>query len=145
MSITKNIKRHSFCDTHSCVNTANVCSHIKDSLKSEASLLDLTPVFLERIIIDKFYEQYWLCSDCANKFNVAFEGELYFDPKLRELLDLEDDSDEDEDDDLKVELKQSLQDHFESVCLDCFNEKYGPKTDAIKKDMNEFRQMSIRD
>lgn len=145
MSITKNIKNHSFCDVHSCNHRANVCAHIKVSLTPDHRALSLIPVFLERIIIDKYYEQYWLCGDCAKKHDIDPGGELYFDPKLRELLDLDDDSDEDDDDDLKVELKQSLQDHFEQVCLDCFNEKYGSNADVLKKSVDEFRQISIRD
>ncbi|VUD41465.1 hypothetical protein TDB9533_00493 [Thalassocella blandensis] len=142
MSITKKIKNHSSCGVHSCMHKTNVCPHIMASIKKEQPVLKVTPIFLERILINKYYEQYWLCSECANEFDIASIGELYFDPKLRILL--ESDSDDD-DDTLKVELKSSLHDIFECVCLDCFNDKYGIEADHFRKEVGGFKQISIRD
>lgn len=123
----------------------NVCPRIKASLESDSPPLDLTSVFLERIILDKYYEQYWLSSDSAKELNIALEGELYFDPKLREFLDLDDDTDESGDDNLQVELKENLQGRFKKVSLDSFNEKYGDQAETLRQGVDRFKQISIRD
>lgn len=89
-------KKTSYCNKNlpEVSQRSNVCCHIEENLNCFEKPLAITPLFIERVLLDKFYEKYWMCESCAKAFSIFNKGELWFDPNLRAFLEDESSFDE---------------------------------------------------
>ena|SRR5688572_4926087 len=138
------IKKTSYCSKHlsEVSQRSNVCCHIGENLNCSEKPLAITPLFIERVLLDKFCEKYWLCESCANVFSIFNKGELWFDPNLRAFL--EDESLFDgEIDDFSISVEDDLKALIVNVCRACFLEKYGEQVQPVEASIDSLKQRSV--
>lgn len=138
------IKKTSYCSKHlsEVSQRSNVCCHIGENLNCSDKPLKITPLFIERVLLDKFYEKYWLCESCATAFSVFNGGELWFDPNLRAFVEDESLFDEKVADfsiDIGVDLKASIV----HVCRACFLEKYSEQVHPVEASIEALKQRVV--
>lgn len=138
------IKKFSVCNKHSVsVNQqANVCCHVQQSLACDRAELKLIPLFIERVLLDKFYEKYWICGQCAERFSISVDGEIWYDPNLRAFLD-DENSPHSGDENFIIEIDDELKSLIRQVCNKCFMDKYGEKIDLIAASLDSLKQRSF--
>lgn len=141
MKSKADIKHISTCEKHYSFKgqNSNVCIHLEKNLVSIAPPLAIVPLFIERILFDKFYEKYWICQECADACSISQNGELWFDPNLRLLLE-DEDSNEAIDDEFVIEIGDDLKKLIKHVCPECLLDKYRKQIEAIESSISSLYQ-----
>jgi len=138
------IKKTSYCSKHlsEVSQRSNVCCHIGENLNCSEKPLAITPLFIERVLLDKFYEKYWMCESCAKVFSIFNKGELWFDPNLRAFLEDESSFDE-KAADFSINIEGDLKALIVHVCRACFLEKYGEQVHPVESSIDSLKQRSV--
>ncbi|MEJ2611702.1 MAG: hypothetical protein P8179_16890 [Candidatus Thiodiazotropha sp.] len=97
--------------------------HIKETLKNQNTPLKITPLFIERVLIEKYYEKYLLCKACAKEHKIPKQGILWFNQDLRNFHE-EIELGYSADDNFSIEILRSLKNKMTQTCRKCFLEKY---------------------
>ncbi|MGI2180319.1 MULTISPECIES: hypothetical protein [unclassified Shewanella] len=79
------VKKPSMCNVHTCYQNSFVCKHIKEAAKSNKTI-NITPLFYERFMLEKYYETKWFCDVCVKKYSIPLVGGILYDPSLRAFV-----------------------------------------------------------
>lgn len=136
------VKSVSFCPDHATQESSKVCMHIKESLSDVSLRYEfIVPIFIERILFDKYYERYWFCENCARDYGIKYPGELHYDSKLRECF--EQDSMCMSDDNLEVSLKPEFLKMITYVCRECFLAHYNHVVQRVESHPELLNEKAI--
>lgn len=138
------IKNQSLCSKHfsSASQRSNVCCHVKSNLESNEKPLIITPLFIERVLLEKFYEKYWICRSCAENFSISNNGELWFDPNIRNFFEGESE-DSEETDEFVINIEDTLKTLIVQTCRSCLLEKYGDQVHFAESSIESFKQRPV--
>ncbi len=124
------------------VQQSHICVHLKENLKNKNTALKITPLFIERVIIEKYYEKYWLCEACAKEHKIPNQGILWFNQDLRNFHD-EIELENSADDNFSIEIPCSLKNKITQTCRECFLEKYKDQVEQIESHTNSLIEHAI--
>jgi hypothetical protein len=124
------------------VQQSNICVHIKENLKKQNTPLKITPLFIERVLIEKYYEKYWLCEACAKEHKIPKQGILWFNQDLRNFHE-EIELGHSADDNFTIEIPRSLKNKITQTCRKFFLEKYKDQVEQIESHTNSLIEHSI--
>ena len=145
MKIDFNIKNFSLCKKHisNPMQRSNVCCHIGETLNKDSSALPITTVHIERILLDKYYEKYWICQNCAEGFGISATGELWYDPNLRNFLEDESFSADGLAETFVIDLPNELKGLIGQVSSECFSEKYSDQIFSVEASVSLLKEVAI--